>query len=243
MGGLNVWTVLWISPDGKPFTYNTPHAHIPRRPEPETRRFSVREVQQYREHALRHLPDATFRCLSNVEIPGVEVVPLEHPELIAWWAKMELFRPGLPEGRNIYFDLDTIQLRGIGEIVDFPARFAAIQPGELVGSDQKDPWPDQEGKWRYPRYQTSVMVWDTPAVNRFWTRFQQIKAETLHHCASDQDFLGREFRHEARLPTEWFAKVRSIKRLPSDQMKVVLSMRMHNDGAAKRYPWVREFWP
>lgn len=70
-------------------------------------------------HALaagvrQHLPGARFACLSDVHVPGVPTIRLEHG-WPGWWAKVELFRPGLFPGRVVYLDLDTLP---VGDMTD-----------------------------------------------------------------------------------------------------------------------------
>jgi hypothetical protein len=236
---LNVWTMLWVGDE--PWRYCTRPANMPR-DENETRAYTPREVVKYKAMVERHLPDCKFRCLSNVPIPGVECIPL-NGGMVGWWPKMELFRPDLPSGRNLYFDLDTLIVRDAQALADFPAPFAAIEPGREVGSDKPEPWLDVEGKLRVPKYQTSVMVWDSRHVEDFWRAFQLNKADNLERLASDQDFLGEQFPSQARMPTEWFTRIKRVARMfPPPPIKVVLTMRMHNDGAAGRYPWVKKLW-
>jgi hypothetical protein len=235
---LNVWTVLWVGE--KPWAYCTRPADMPR--EDETRAYTPAEVIKYERMVKRHLPDCKFRCLSNVAIPGIESIPL-NGGMVGWWPKMELFRPDLPAGRNLYFDLDTVIVRDALALANYPAPFAAIEPGREVGSNKPEPWLDVEGKWRHPRYQTSVMAWDSEHVRHFWGAFQDKREDYLAEVASDQDFLGKVFPDEARMPTEWFTRIgRVARQFPSKPIKVVLTMRMHNDGAAARYPWVRRLW-
>lgn len=236
--GLNVWTVLWTN--GEPFVYSTRPADKPRPDEPETRLYSPEDVRKAERMVRRFLPDCTFRCLSNVDVPGIECVPLTSG-MTGWWPKMELFRPDLPTGRNFYFDLDLVLIRDIGEIVSYPAPFAAIEPGKKVGSDQKAPWVDQEGFWRVPRYQTSIMVWDSEYGHRFWNTF---KPEHKARLASDQDYLGEVFPDEARMPTEWFTRIRKMDRglMPPPPVKAVLTMPYRNDEAARRYRWIARLW-
>lgn len=45
-------------------------------------------------------------CLSDVEVPGVETIPLAY-DWPKWWAKMEMFGPSI-EGNVMYYDLDTV---------------------------------------------------------------------------------------------------------------------------------------
>jgi hypothetical protein len=56
--------------------------------------------------------------LSDVDVPGVERIPLRYPAWKGWWAKMELHRPDI-EGDLLAMDLDT---RIVGDIADIAAR-------------------------------------------------------------------------------------------------------------------------
>lgn len=250
---LTVWTVLWVDPEGKGFHYRTKPKDRPIEKEPEVRRYSPEDVQKYKRMVERRIPGARFRCLSNVDIPGVDILSLQlYPDLIAWWAKMALFSPELPHDEiNVYYDLDTLLTADQFSIYSFDAPFAAIKPGPGVGSaDQNDPhkpepwapWEDQEGKWRVPKYQTSCMVWKGDHVTRFWDQFQRDKESYLCRLASDQDFLGEWFPNEARMPTHWFRKIGKYGQAPKPGVKVVMAMPMRNEEAARRYPWVARIW-
>lgn len=73
------------------------------------------------EHAIRlkrqvlaHLPSADFRCLSDVEVSGVNTVPLKFGWR-GWWGKMELFRPSI-SGPMLFMDLDTSIVGSLADI-------------------------------------------------------------------------------------------------------------------------------
>lgn len=236
---VNVWTVLWVRDDGKPFTYSTLPADAAKPAELETRLYKPQDVQRFERMARRSLPDCNFRCLTNVEVPGIECISLQS-RLTGWWPKLELFRDDLPAGRNVYFDLDTLIVDDIGPIVTYPAPFAAIRPGPEVGGDQPEPWLDQEGKWWVPRYQTSVMVWDSDYGHRIWAAF---KPDYVQRLASDQDFIGEVFPDEARMPTEWFTLIPPAGAFsPAPPVRVVLTAPIRNDAAARRYDWAARIW-
>ncbi|WP_348826653.1 hypothetical protein [Halomonas sp. RT37] len=57
-----------------------------------------------------------LQCLSDVPVPGVPHIPLQH-DWPGWWAKLELFRPDLP-GDLLYLDLDTVVLGDLGPLID-----------------------------------------------------------------------------------------------------------------------------
>lgn len=269
MTDLTIWTVLWVNPDGDGFAYRTPPADQRVRDEPEVRRYGPEDVIKYAEMLRRHIPVPgfgvpRFRCLSNVAIPGIDTVPLACPDLKGWWGKMELFRPGVAEGRNLYLDLDTIILQLDG-VADWPTSFAAIKPGRRVGSNWHPRWLDQEGRTRVTGYQTSVMVWDAEYGHKFWEGFnnwsgypiqcpdggfttttlhgEYARREWMNRIASDQDFLADQFPNEGKLYSRWFAKIRMCPEVWRKQVRVVLSTPHKNDSAAKLYPWLREYWP
>ena len=70
----------------------------------------------------------TFVCLTNVEIPGCNVIPLQH-HWPGWWSKLELFRPDLfgKEDRVLYLDLDVVVVASLEPLVNYPARFAIVK--------------------------------------------------------------------------------------------------------------------
>lgn len=237
---VNVWTVLWVL--DQPFTYRSRPADMPTQ-KPEVRRYTPHDVIRFERMVRRHLPDCHFRCLTNTSISGIDTVPLAYP-IDRWWSQMEVFRPDLSTsqgrvGRNIYFDLDTLLIRDIDKIINYPAPCAFIKPGPRVGSNRPEPWQDQEGYWRIPRYQCSMKVWDTEYGFQFWNALTE---EHKARLASDQDFLAERFPAEARMPTEWFCKIGHAPKFPAPPVKAVMAMHMGNDEAAERYPWVREIW-
>lgn len=73
-------------------------------------------VQALAERVDRHLTlPHRFVCLTDTLVTGIDVVMLEH-DWPGWWAKIELFRPGLFDGPVLYLDLDTIPVRNMDEI-------------------------------------------------------------------------------------------------------------------------------
>lgn len=60
-----------------------------------------------------------FVCLSDVDVP-CERIPLEPvggAKEPGWWAKLQLFKPGLFAGPVLYFDLDTVITGNLDELV------------------------------------------------------------------------------------------------------------------------------
>lgn len=66
-----------------------------------------------------------FVCLSDVEVPGVETAPLAH-DFPGWWAKIELFRPGVFEGPTLYMDLDTLPVGWLLDLTTYDGPLAML---------------------------------------------------------------------------------------------------------------------
>jgi hypothetical protein len=63
-----------------------------------------------------------FICLSDVDVPGVDRIPLLH-DWQGWWSKIELFRV---TGPALYFDLDTIITKNITALADAAKQYPMI---------------------------------------------------------------------------------------------------------------------
>lgn len=69
--------------------------------------FNAAHVQAMQRMVKQWAPPGTmFKCLSDIDIPGVECLPLKH-DWPDWWAKLELFRPDI-EGDFLFTDLDNV---------------------------------------------------------------------------------------------------------------------------------------
>lgn len=66
----------------------------------------------------RFLPDddVRFVCLSDIPSDEYETIPLLYG-WPGWWSKIELFRNDVLEGPTIYFDLDTLIVGDISDLV------------------------------------------------------------------------------------------------------------------------------
>ena len=86
----------------------------------------------------RHMREPfTFGCLSDVELPDpIERIPLMH-DWPGWWAKLEMFRPGVIQGPTLYLDLDTVVTGPLDAFTNLPYDFAMLKNfnnDEMVGS-------------------------------------------------------------------------------------------------------------
>lgn len=87
----------------------------------------------------------------------------------SWWAKIDLFRPGLFSGRVLYFDLDSVIT---GPLDGLAGRKGLIHLGM---------WG-----WKKNDYGSGCMVWDAGEHEEIFTRFTPQVPERFR---GDQDWL------------------------------------------------------
>lgn len=74
-------------------------------------------------HEIVCLTDNSTGFNSNID----RVIPLEY-NFPKWWSKIELFKPNLFENRRVfYFDLDTVIVDNIDEILNFEIEFSGLR--------------------------------------------------------------------------------------------------------------------
>lgn len=84
-----------------------------------------------------------FVCLSDCEVP-CERIKLDETGL-GYWAKMQLFRPGLFDGPVLFFDLDTVICNNIDSLVE-----------KLLNQDDFIMWQDPD----YKISSSAIMYWN-----------------------------------------------------------------------------------
>lgn len=88
--------------------------------------YSADWVRKLRDAVARNLSIShRFVCLSDVEVP-CERIPLAH-NWPGWWAKLELFKPGVVTGPTLYLDLDTVIVGNIDALANIPTDFAMLR--------------------------------------------------------------------------------------------------------------------
>lgn len=130
----------------------------------------------------RHLPGARLVCLTDTPDAVAhccDPVPLAH-DWPGWWAKIELFRPGLFTGPTLYLDLDTIIVGDLREI----AAVAVVHPFTML-SDFFQP----------ARPASGVMAWHGDW-SSIYDAFAADPVGTMRGCRTpacwgDQGFIAR----------------------------------------------------
>ena len=63
-----------------------------------------------------------FICLTDDKIKFCDTIELKH-NWSGWWSKIELFRQDLPHSPAVYFDLDTLIIGNIDELMSIPEEY------------------------------------------------------------------------------------------------------------------------
>jgi len=76
--------------------------------------FEPKHVKAVQGMCEKYMPEHRFICLTDMEVPGCETIPLEFPWR-GWWARMELYQV---KGPLLYTDLDVIIVRDATQVVN-----------------------------------------------------------------------------------------------------------------------------
>ena len=137
--------------------------------------FTPEHVWALRRDLNKHLQQGAheFRVLTDTpEFAGTQGIRLE-TACSGWWAKLELFRPGVFSGPVLYLDLDTVIVGSLDALASYRGSFAML-------SDFYNPTALQSG----------IMAW-TPSVQsaRIWERFAANPERNIKTFRGDGDFI------------------------------------------------------
>lgn len=201
------------------------------------RTYAPHWVQRLRNMVARNLGDHCFVCLSNVDVEGVETIPLVN-DWPGWWAKLELFRPKLfPEGSRVLFiDLDVVI------VDDLTPHFTEHADAALVvlQAYRNGPTRIEEGKRVTMGVNSGTMAWRPGSgVERLYTDFSRGAMDELR---GDQDWITEQWPDPAIFPRAWWTRLRDCPNGPPDGVKIVHCMPWKNDVAAEKFAWVKKLW-
>lgn len=170
----------------------------------------------------RFAPPHRFACLSDCDVSGVDTIPLKH-DWPRWWPIIEVFRPGLFDGRVLYLDLADLI---VGDLAPL-----ASQPGFVVAPEPIVPGP---GKMC-----SGVMLFSATD-NEIYKRFDR---GAITRLRGDQDWIAelrpyaRKFRHD------WVISYKGhcvLRKRPIGDARIVLFHGIPKPPQAEQ--WVRDLW-
>jgi hypothetical protein len=153
--------------------------------------------------------------------------------LFGWWSKVRLFDKMLPlDRRVIYLDLDTLVVGSLDPIAEFPSSFALIP--------HSGTFTPKTPHVIVPRFNSSVMVWDSGAN---WQVFDEWSPRMAERLWGDQDWIAVTCPDADLMPLEWFPRLSQVQvgPVPKDA-RVVWAKKPKPAEAARRWKWVNDIW-
>lgn len=157
--------------------------------------YTAEWVHKLRRSVAQHLSiPHRFVCLSDCEV-DCERIELQYADS-GFWAKLELFRPGLFDGPVLYIDLDTVICGNIDSIIE------SCQGQKFVM------WLEADKNV----HSSALMYWETDA-SKIWHTYRGQPAEYWKQQYSspplygDQAVISEHMPHCTFLdlcPQEWF---------------------------------------
>ena len=150
-------------------------------------RYTAEWVHRLKRGIERHASEPhRFVCLSDIEVPGAEVIPLREG-WPGWWSKIELFRPGLLTGPTLYLDLDVVVVGDVAPLLSACSSFTMVH---------------ERGESDY--FNSSAMAWNG---DMGWV-FEAFRADAARHMErfrrhpriGDQAFVSDLLVGEGRAP-------------------------------------------
>lgn len=123
-----------------------------------------------------HAPGTDFWCLTDVNVPGVECIPLSIDAGLGWWAKLSLFHPAMTfDGRRyLYLDLDTLVTGDLTDLLSYRGAFAMLS-----------------GFYKPALAESGVMAWTPgPHTDAIWRAYMRDPNHAIRRVRRDGLFIG-----------------------------------------------------
>jgi hypothetical protein len=208
------------------------HGHVPFTSDYVIRLASMVKRHMDRPYRFVCLCDKPYMLARNEGIERI-LIPKPDPKLFGWWSKCRLFDSSLGlKGRILYLDLDTLVMKSLAPILDYPSKFALVPHGGQFRS--------RAGLRVLDRFNSSVMVWDAGVNHNLWDDWEPGVAKLMW---GDQDWISEQMPEADTMPIEWFPRISELKEeRPGPAAKVILMKKPKTAEAVKLYPWVAEAW-
>jgi len=191
-------------------------------------------VSKLHDMVIRNLAEGTegeFVCFTDDPdlgySEGVTTRPLPDG-LEGWWNKLWLFSPGLfPSGdRIVFFDLDTLILSALDEIVQCPSEFAMLDDFYRPGG-----------------FQSSVMTWRSGFGTHLWEEYR-IAGYPTHDLGGDQSWIEKRTNPDSLqglFPESFVSYKVHCQKYPPKGSRVVV---FHGEPRPHdvHYGWVPDVW-
>ena len=189
--------------------------------------FTKTYVEKLQRGVKRCFPNINYEfvCLTDrTDIKCCRTIPLIN-DWPGWWSKIELFRPGVFEGKVIYFDLDTVLIKNISELVSVPRKMTMLKA------------------FNPSRHRASgIMIWKAGDYDFIYKDF----LENPCFEGGDQDFIVKKLRRKGgALAVQRTTSVVSYKHhckegLPANTQ--IVCFHGQPRPSKVKTDWMKEYW-
>ena len=194
--------------------------------------YDVTWVEKLKNSVARNLTlEHRFVCLSDVDVSS-ERIPLIGAGA-GFWAKLELFRPGLFNGPVLYIDLDTVICSNLDHIVN---RIKDQQFVMLLETDKN--------------VVSSAVMWWQGDHSHLWYQYLEISSEEIKERYSkmprygDQAFIEDYTTHtllQDHIPAEWVG-FSNQRELSVDTKILIFRKVSQKPSTMLTHPLVQQHW-
>jgi len=202
-------------------------------------KYPLEYVYKLQSMAEKYLPDHDFFCLSPITVPKVNTITLADisNHLDGWWDKMNLLSPYIrPQGKTIYFDLDTVILGDLFNLATLKTDFAICKNFTRQISPT------------YPcKYGSCVMMFDNDFGQTQWELFKANQNHFMQRAGSLGDQKAIELLIpnadilQDMLPKGYFLHYKSMTQEVDSRARLAIFAgreKPHNTNKA----WVKQQW-
>jgi len=194
--------------------------------------------------------DTTFYCITDKEDVLKEHYVCIHPTEISesWWDKMPVYSNEMPEGWNLYIDLDIVLIKCFDEEI----KWAISQNKDITCISDAITWCGVE-------YNSSFLLLKSGTTQHIYDAWLESKDSLSDYVGGDQVWVGRylkdtntevqylddtfdirkNFKHHLCTAVE--GQVNVPRNLP-DSVKMVDCSGVPKPHQLEQIPYIKEFW-
>lgn len=188
------------------------------------RDYKDEDVRRLKQTVDKHIDRPyTLYCLTNdmkADIPAEKINLLNN--FPGWWSKIELFRPDMPCGVNLYLDLDTHIVRSLQPILDYPVEDLVMfnSPYRKVGGKMYT----KQGRL-IVRYQAGTMLFKPGKLYWVYQKFVKSPDSYMKMYRSEQDVYGQWIPNQPTFPDKWMTKISKLKNNTINKDTIIVTGR------------------
>jgi hypothetical protein len=177
-------------------------------------------------------------------LPGTKIELIHSEDWEGWWAKMELFRPGIfPKRRTFYQDLDSFIVRDLSPLFEYTGDLVMFNFPDI----DKKKFVTKNRERSVPLYRNSTMLFNPWKFAWVYEKFLKDDDYYLSHYRGDQDIITEWLPNQPTFITGWLSKLGDMERYNAHKIKppprVIIITGQPKSGLFRKmnqYSWFNE---